>query len=193
MAIHYFSQEHKIEFRSLRDLSQIIHSFSTGSLNSIAMCAASPSTLLFVDRSDLPNHVYWLDCTEDEPKLTGKKISTELDFIWDICYIRDEKKPLLVGGNGENVFAYDVVTNKLKWITLGRGDSVTTDGHEYVLVRTANSIRLLSLSDGKDLGYLIRQGDKGLGYLGQMQCTTSSFVVGHARNEMYHISTIQFE
>ena len=70
----YFRYEHQIEFRSLSDLSQIIHSYSTDGLRPEALCAASPSTLLFVDRSKLLGEVHWLDCSGTEPKLTGKKL-----------------------------------------------------------------------------------------------------------------------
>ena len=191
----YFSDEHKLEFRSLSDLRHIVCSFSTGFLKPAALCAAFPSTLLYEDTSKFPSHVYWLDCSGTEPKLNGKKINTTLYCIFDICYIRDEKKPLLVYVNGDKVFAYNVVNNKLEWSTKDPSDSVTTDGHNYVLTCNSKNIKLLSLSDGKDLGYLIRDGDQGLGRPVRVRwCSkTTSFIVVHCLNKKYYISTIQFE
>ena len=130
-----------------------------------------------------------------------QKISATLNLdlplldIWDICYISDEKKPLLVCSYSSNVFACDAVNNKLEWNTLISGYSVTTDGRNYVLAVTGYEIKLLSLSDGKDLGYLIREGDQGLGKSRKVPwcSTTMSFVVVHYLNEKYHVSRIQFE
>ena len=191
---HCFRLSNKIEFRSLHDLRKILYNFSTGSLLPGDLFAASPSTLLFVDKNKLPNKVYWLDCSGTEPKLTGKKINTTLNFIWDTCYIPDEKKPLLVGCKNESVFAFDVVSNKVEWKTQVCGCSVTTDGHN-VLTRAGNEIKLLSLSDGKGLGCLIRDGDQDLGELDEVRwCNaTSSLVVAHWVINEYYISTIQFE
>ena len=92
----YFRFDHEIEFRSLSDLSQIVQSYSTGTLQPTDICAAFPSTLLFVHKSKGPPDVYWLDCNGTEPKLTGKKIRTGLKCTMDICHIPDKQKSLLV-------------------------------------------------------------------------------------------------
>ena len=72
--------------------------------------------------------------------------------------------------------------------------NMTTDGYEYVLVQTDNDIRMISLSGGKDLGCLMRDGDQGLGRIYHIRwCnTTSSLIVANEVNDEYHISTIQF-
>ena len=167
----------------------------TGSLWPESLCAASPSTLLFVDVSNKPWDVYWLDCSGTDPKLTGKKISTELNHINDICHIPDKNKPLLVATDclSSSLHAYNAVNNKLEWNCELKGEYVTTDGYEYVLVRTGNGIHMLSLLDGKDLGCLMRHGDQGLGVIFDVQwCNTTSLLI-HIVKHDYHISTIRFE
>ena len=188
--------QHAIEFRSLKNLSQIIHSFSTDSLKPTALCTVYPFTLLFVHCSKLSHDVYWLDCSGDEPKLTGKKINIVLNYLDDICYIPDEKKPLLVAADYllSSVQAYDVITSERNWTTQARGHSITAGGTDYLMVCSCdNGIRMLSPSDGKNLGYLKSEEDGEL----EMPCwmrwiaKTSSFLVAHEVNREYHISTIE--
>ena len=164
----YSRFKHHIEFRDLR---QRINTFSTGSLKPGAMCAASASTLLFEDDSKIPRDVYWLGCSGTEPRLTGKKVRTEVNYIWDMCYVPDDRRPLLINTDGDNVLAYNTVNNNLDWSSEVRGRSVATDGSKYVLVRSRydNDIKMLSLSDGNDLGCLIREGDQGLGMLSRVR------------------------
>ena len=71
---------------------------------------------------------------------------------------------------------------------------MTTDG-EYVLVLTDNDIRMLSRSDGKDVGCLIKDGERGLGRIHHTRwCyTTSSLIVVHEVKNEYHINSIQLE
>ena len=192
----YFRGARKIEFRSLSDLNQIIHTFSAGSIDPGASCAASASTLLFVDHSKEPSDVYWLDCNEDEPKLTGKKISINLGHVWDMCFVPNERKsPLFVTQYGLSAVAYSTVTNKLEWNSLGGGSCITTDCHNYLMGLEGDRINMISLSDGKKLGYLMRNGDQGLGKLKHVRwCNmTSSLIVVHDVDKEIHISTIQFE
>ena len=191
----YFRQARKIEFRSLTDLSQITYNFSTGYIDPGALCAASTSTLLVVHQSMKPSDAYWLDCSEDEPKLTGKKIT--IDFqgkVWDICYVPNERNPLLLAIQYGLSHAYNTITNKLEWNNKVGGSCITTDGHRsnYVLVCDKDSIKILSLSDGKNLGSLIRKEDHKL--KGVRWCNvTSSLIIVHDVDEEIHISTIQFE
>ena len=110
-----FRRMGKIEFRSLNYLSQIIRTFSAGSIDPGALCAASASTLLFVDHLKESSDVYWLDCNEDEPKLTGKKISIDLGHVSDICYVLNERKPLLLATQYGLSHAYNILTNKQEW------------------------------------------------------------------------------
>ena len=191
---YYFRIFCKIEFRDISDLSRIIYSYSTGSLKLEPLCAASPSTLLFVDKSKGPRDVYWLDCSEAEPKLTGKKISTDANFIYEICFTPDKMKPLVVAASLSSLYAYNAVNNKLEWNCKVKSFDVTTDG-EYILARTENGVHTVSRLDGKHLGCLVRNGDQGLGSIYNVQwCnSTSSLIVAHEVNNEYYISSIQFE
>ena len=194
----YFRQARKIEFRSLTDLSQIIYNFSTGYTDPGALCAESTSTLLVVNQSNGPSDAYWLDCSEDEPTLTGKKIT--IDFpakVWDISFLSNERKPLLLAIQYGRLHAYSALTNKLEWKSEVGGNSVTTYCHDYVMVcaHLRHYICMFSLPDGKKLGYLMRDGDQGLGKLKHVRwCNmTSSLIVVHDVDEEIHISTIQFK
>ena len=186
----------KIEFRSLQDLSQVICIFSTGPYKPGALSTAFPSTLLFADRSKSSHNVCWLDCSGNEPKLDGKYINIILNYVDDICYIPDEKKPLLVATDQlSSVQAYNAVNNNLEWSTQVRGYSITTDGQQLLVCNRDDGIRMLSLSGGESLGRLIRKGDGGLGmpYWVRWSDNISSLFVAHAVNREYHISAIEGE
>ena len=120
-----------------------------------------------------------------------------LDFVRTINFALDKKKPLLIAIDhvALSLHAHDAVNNKLRWSTKIHGDSITADGQNYVLVRNDNDICMHSLSDGKALGCLIREGDDGLGKPQEIQwCKmSSSLVVVHIVDKEYHITNIQFE
>ena len=186
----------KIEFRSLKDLRQVICGFSTGSYKPGALSTASPSTLLFADRSKLSPNVYWLDCSGNKPKFNRKYINVKSNYVDDICYIPDEKKPLLVATDQlSSVQAYNAVNNNLEWSTQVRGYSITTGGQQLLVCNRDDGIRMLSLSGGESLGRLIRKGDGGLGnpYWVRWSDNISSLFVAHTVNREYHISTIEGE
>ena len=145
----YFRETGNIEFRSLTDLSQIMYNFSTGYIDPGALCAASTSTLLVVDQLKVPCDVYWLDCSEDEPKTTGK--TNGIDFlgkVWDICYVPNKGKHLLLATQYGLSHAYNTITNKLEWNNKVGGSCITTDCYNYVVVPCDYNINMLSLSDG---------------------------------------------
>ena len=100
-----------------------------------------------------------------EPKLIGKKIKTGLNFIMDMTYVWDGRRPVLIAANLKSLHAFDVQTNERIWSSDVQANSVTTDGRGYVLVCNFYDyyIKVVSLSHGKDLGHLVRKGDKVLG------------------------------
>ena len=152
----------------------MIHTYYTGSIEPDSLCAASASTLLILDQSKLSSgDIYWLDCSGAEPKLTGKKINIEFRHALDICYLQNEREPLLIASKGRSVVAYNALTNQLKWCNdtvtddPRRADnekrySVTTDGCNYVVAHDRYHIKVLSLATGEDLGVLPGQRDHGL-------------------------------
>ena len=178
----------------------------TDSLEPDSLCAASASTLLFLDQSKaFSGDVYWLDCSEAEPKLTGKKINIEFRHAMDICYLQDEREPLLIASKGRSVVAYSALTSQQKWCNntvAGVVDavnkkrhSVTTDGCNYVMAHHFHDIKIMSLETGEDFGDLPGQRDHGLGIPFKVRwCNaTSSLIVAHQVNFDYCISTIQFK
>ena len=185
----------------------MIYTYSTGSLKLDSLCAASASNLLFLDQSKLSSgDIYWLDCCEAKPKLTGKKINIEFRHALDICYLQDEREPLLIVSKGRSVVAYNALTHQLKWcndtVTAdpGRTDdrkhySVATDGCNYVVAVDWYHINILSLATGEDLGVLPGQRDHGFQIpLRVRWCNaTSSLIVAHQVKFEYCISTIQFK
>ena len=118
-------------------------------------------------------------------------------MVWDICYVPNERKPLLFATQYRLLHGYDALTNKLEWKSEVGGNSLTTDCHSYVMVcaHGLDYFCMLSLPDGKKLGYLMRDGDQGLGKLKHVRwCNmTSSLIVVHDVDKEIHISTIQFE
>ena len=164
------------------------------------MCAASASFLMFVDESNVPYlDVFRLDCSaaEHTSKLI-RIIIPQLLPAGEITCAPNEKKLLLIVTDGDKVFAYNTEKNKQEWSTKVHGGfSITTDGHNYVLVCSESDISMLSLTDGKNLGYLKRKLVKGLGKLqGVRWCNaSSSLVVAHRMKYKYSssISAIQFE
>ena len=190
-----FRDQRKIEFRDLKNLGQIKRCFSTGSLEPGVLCAVSPSTLLCVDQSVRPHSVYWMDCSGTAPRFVAKTISTGLEYLFDIYYVPDLMKPWLIASSYGFVNAY--VTNMPEWSTKAQGNSVTTDGRNYVIVQKyyGDSIELYSLSDGKKQGCLAREGDCKLGRFCHVRwCSkTLCLVVAHCVNDKIHVSTIQFE
>ena len=202
-----FRVARKIEFRNIRDLGKVIHTYSTDSLEPDSLCAASASTLLFLDQSKaFSGDVYWLDCSEAEPKLTGKKINIEFRHALDICYLQDEREPLLIASKGRSVVAYSALTSQQKWCNntvAGVADSavnkkrhsVTTDGCNYVMAHHFHDIKIMSLETGEDFGDLPGQRDHGLEIPFKVRwCNaTSSLIVAHQVNFDYCISTIQFK
>ena len=196
--ISCFSCSRKIEFRNIRNLSEIIETFATGSLEPEALCAASPSTLMFLDNLKQPHDVYWLDCSSAKPKLMEKKIraSSEFGSTFDICYIPDEVKPLLIAATMWSGNAYNTLNKELEWRVDMRGDSLTSVG-KYILVCSyyGYGIEMFSLQEGKNLGYLITKGQNGLGKPRHVRwCNaTSSLVVTHEIKKKLHISNIKFD
>ena len=192
-----FRLRHKIEFRSLADLSQIVSAFYTGSIEPGVLCSGSDSNLFFVDRSKSPRNICRLDCRGAAPKLLATKIFTQLLQVADMCFVPDKNKPLLLASDLEygSLVAFNTLRNEIEWSIQIHARSITTELRNFMLGVGVDGITMVSLSDNKILGFLIRNGDKCLGKMKLVQwCnTTQSLVVAHEINKKIHLSTIQFE
>ena len=98
-------------------------------------------------------------------------IPTPLYWIYDMCYVKDgDKQLLVVSAGGEGLHAYNTVTDELEWKVEGKlpgmgkkmdAWGVTTDGRGHLfLADYENGIQMFSTA-GRYLGCLI--GDEDLG------------------------------
>ena len=87
--------------------------------------------------------------------------------VADMCIVPYESKPLLVASDLKygSVAAYNLLSSELQWSIQTHARSITTDGCHYILGVGGDGLMMVSLSNNKNLGVLIRNGDKGLGKL----------------------------
>ena len=179
-SIHDFRYPfHDIRFCDAEDLTTICR-YTVGQHEPGILCAGTQSTLLYEDASKSPREVHWLDLSDREPKPAKGKcvIHTKNKYIYDMCFVQDGDKQLLIvaGGDegfftskttkGPSLFAYDTEKDKLEW-KVGenlpgnkehmRAAGVTTDGrgHLFVTDRNNDRIQMFYVSDGAYLGHLI--------------------------------------
>ena len=123
-----------------------------------------------MDGSKKPFQVCRLDLSESKPKPASGKgiIHTQLDDMFDICFVQDGDKQLLVVAAFEaGLFAYNIKRRKLEWKVDGKvdgmeqvldADGVTTDESGHLLVADSGNecIQMFSASDGQYLGFLMK-------------------------------------
>ena len=168
-----------------------------------ALCAVSPSILVYVDMSKNPRQLHWLDCSKAQPKLLGITANTNLRYLRDMCTVKLENEALLIVlpyDAKEYIHAYSS-TGQLKWsgqkkIPSGtfKSNSLAGDGSGRIFVAddTNNCIQMFSALDGQYLGCFMNKGDQGLGDVSILRwCeATSSLVVGHYNDYKYFISDV---
>ena len=166
-----------LEFFDASDLSKTFYTHVVAPHEPVMLCTATPSSLLYVDWSNLPFEVHWLDLSDAQPKPAAEIsfIHTQQRNIRDMCYVQNGDKELLIVAVGrEGVFAYNTLLYKLEWKVdrkpAGREKSiavygVTTDGrgHLYVADYDNRCIQIFSVSDGSYLRCLVVKGAKSLG------------------------------
>ena len=117
--------------------------------------------------------------------------------VADMCIVPDKSKPLLVASDLEygSVAAYNLLNSELEWSIQMHARSITTDDSDYILGVGVDGIMMVSLSNNKNLGVLIRHGDKGLGKIKLVDWChkTASLLVAHEVNKKINISIIHFE
>ena len=171
-SINLFSEEQKIEFRDVNNFNKILHSHSVAPHTPTILETIASSILIYLDVSKEPIEVHWLDLYESKPKAAAGKcvIRTQLSLVRDICIIQNaDKQWLVVAGDIEGLFAFNMETGKLEWKVdenvpgmeqIIDANGVTHDGrgHLFVADRNNGCVQMFSLSDGKYLGPL----NKGL-------------------------------
>ena len=157
----------------MNNLTNIINSRTIQPHRPWGLTTASPSTLIFADTSTSPRYLRWFDC--NEMKLNDKSIQLTQYFIADITFAQDGDKELLTSAHyEEGIFSFNTRTGQLEWSVKGKlpgmeedlyAHSITSDDHGNLFVSDfANScMQMLSVSDGRYLGCLFREGEHGLG------------------------------
>ena len=144
----------------MNDLEEILCTHSVDPHGSGAICAGTPSTLLYEDTSKSPREVHCLDLSGAEPKpAAGKRvIHTELDNITDMCVVQDGDEQVLIVAHMNGVFAYNTETDepvpKIRYDMEAGGLTTDGRGHLWVIDDGDKSIKTYSVSDGKYLGSL---------------------------------------
>ena len=198
-----FSSKNIIEFRYTENLNAIL-TYSVGPHYPGALCAVSPSILVYAYRSRNPRQLHWLDCSEAQPKPLGITANTKLPIVQDMCTAKLENETLLIIISldaNEHMHAYNSTTGQLKWsaqkkIPSGTFNSsgVTADGNGRIFVvdDTNKCIQMFSASDGQYLGCFMNKGDQGLRDVIRLRwcVSTSSLVAAHKNGTKYFISDI---
>ena len=165
----HFRDEQKIEFRDVNDFNKILLSHSVAPHKPEILTTIGASTLIYGHGSKKLIEVRWLDLSESKPKLAAGKsvILTQLGKMFDICFVEDGDKQLLVVAAFEaGLFAYNIKMGKLEWKVNGKvsgmeqaldAGGVTSDEHSYLLVADSGNecIQMFSASDGQYLGFLM--------------------------------------
>ena len=196
----------RLEFRDPSNLETIIYTHSVAPHNPFALCAAPPSTLFYVDNQPgKRSNIYSLDCSRATPTLC-QSIGPYDHHIYSMAYIKYINENLLaIVRNGLQTFQLD--TGVVKWwkkdIQLpGQNENcnpsdMVADRKGRLFVKDLNNkcIKVFSASDGQYLGCLIKEGEQGLGKLGQM-CfseSMSQLVVCHRKDGKTHIAVLNVE
>ena len=168
------------------------------------MCTSSPTSLLFVDRSENPCCVRLLNCTSKPPKCHTLIICTRDRDSLDICHIQHgDRNVLLNVYSKKGITAYDMQTNTPKWMVKGKLGGMTSDldawgittdgyGHLFICDWANSSVQMFTV-DGVYLGPVLKEGEQGLGTQGRIHwCKSlSSFVVAHKKKECWEISLVE--
>ena len=174
-----------------------------------ALCAATPSTLLYVDVSKSPREIHCLDLSELQPKVAAGKrvIHTKQKVIYDICCLQVGDEQLLVVAAGKGgLFAYNLNTGKLEWKVDRKPPGVEKDmevigvatdksGHLFVCdLRDGNScIHLFKASNGQYLGCLMKDEEE-LGIPDRIHwCEKASSLISLCLKGKWHINAISVQ
>ena len=171
------------------------------------MCTTTPFLLLFEDISKSPREVHWLDLIGSYAKpAAGKRVvRTKPSGIFDMCFVQDGGKQLLVvtcGGNG--IFTYNTDTDKLEWKVDVKLPGIEKDmdfmvltndgrGHLFVgdYVNGNKCIQMFSATDGQYLGCLMKDIEKFGDPCGFRCCEkTSSLLTAHFFKKKWNLNVI---
>ena len=192
----------KIQFHDRENLNEIFLTHSVEPHQPGALCSVSPNILVYADTSSKPPQLHWLDCSEEEPKPLGITAVTNLDSVYDITELENERLLIVISYDAnELIHAFDSTTGELKWSAQKKIPRRTFESHGvagddngglFVADVTNECIQMFSASDGQYMGCFGKKGDQGLGHVIRLGWSevTSSLVVGHIVDRKYIISDV---
>ena len=121
--------------------------------------------------------------------------------------VRNGSEELIIGINSQGIHCYSTTTKSLKWSVEGQLQGMqqalfaegVTEGYGHLFVcdgPIGNScIQMFSVSDGRYLGCLIKEGEQGLGVPHGIcwNSASHSFVVAHWKSGAWALSMINME
>ena len=176
------------------------------------LCAVTPSILSYVDWAKSQCKIHHLDLSElhTNPSAQGKVIHTQQTHIYNICFVQDgDKQLMIVSGTQDDcskLFAYNTLKDKIEW-KLERKPSemedyfnprlVTTDGHGHLFVADLGNqcIQMFHMSDARHMGCLMKCVDTNLVnpyHVCWNQKTSSLVVVCYFRG-VFHLNVINVQ
>ena len=200
MSYLIFRSKPVIEFRNIENPAEVILTHSLAPTQIRNLCTVSPSTLLYIDLSKTPCEVNMLDCTGQKPRSLREQVVRVEHTGISVCYTESVGKAFLIIA-GRDLCAYDLVSGKMSW-KIAQSNSmnakgVTSDGcgHLFVCNDKNMSLEMYSVSKGKYLGCLIKNGEQGLGELWRVTwCNPKSSLIGaYDTGSKWSIAAIHLE
>ena len=199
-----------IEFRQLKNLTEIITTHSVAQHQPQGLIKAAPSTLIYVDAGQTPAGVHWLQCEAAVPTTDARvrhvNYARQTGSLSCHAQNGDNQLLLFVSDSRERIIAHNVENGIIQWQTGDnlpgmahpldvRGIAVGGRGHLFVCDFNNYAIQMFSVSDGQYLGCLIKEGDQSFGKPARISCCkmTSSLVVAHLVDRKWTISVIRLQ
>ena len=119
-----------------------------------------------------------------------------------MCFVKGEMKYFVIvtAYGPQGIRAFNADTNSLEWQKKIEGmekAGVASDGHGHLFVCDTHnkSVHMLSVSDGKNLGCLIKEGEQGLGIplWTAWSKETSSLLIAHKKENKRFVSVIKLQ
>ena len=199
--LNYFRNKHRLEFREANQ-GRVVASYSIVGDEPGALCAASATTLLYLDLSKTPHPVQWLDCRSKPPQYLQNVTHLHHNGVVDICHLKPEKgENFLIASGSDGVTAANLESGKCEWNKRGllpgmklaidpRGVAVDGEHNRIFVCDDNNACVQMFSADDEYLGSLLKEGEQGIGKPGWIswRMSTSSLIVAHSNNGQWEIS-----
>ena len=202
-----------IDFRDLRDMNKVLCTYKVGPRSQAFLFSLSPSTLLCMLLPSQGSEMWtftWLDCKGPKPEIMEMKQAEKIECrnVDHVSFVNVAGKQLLICFWYRTAIAYNIETGNKEWTIKETEDTIikkvgSADAHGllYVCVTLKKpgtskkgGIQMFSALDGKCLGYLIKDEEKGLGVPLDVQWheQSSSLIITHDMYGHHRINLIQY-